>query len=197
MVFEDPYPIDFAKYEPILKQLKITDPDKQLAVARQLQNAIRSYQHDWSWATMPEAAKWVRDTRQRTRQLVRLLSNVPFPYDEMPELFGIPGDPAVSPTVEGLRKIEKVLTDYVPVPRLRGRRRTDHRNTNVLIREIERITGVPARAGRRQDGAASGPFVRLMRAVFTLAGQQPTAHAIHMAIDAYKDMKKIPRSTDN
>ena len=202
--FEDFSPVrDISKYQDIFKLLHVT-PDKQDAVARELQHWIERYAVPRRFTADFDRArtiKWLAKMRKHAGELARLIEAAPFPYDEHP-ILGFPdrgdldADP-MPPLVKQLLEIERSLAEDMPTPRPRSRPKMDYRDLVELVGRIEplyfALTGRKAAAGNVSDGSAGGPFVWLMRELLKIAGEKPVRDAIKTAVAIHKSTNGNPK----
>jgi hypothetical protein len=186
-----------AEWENVFRELRVEGEADREAIRAELGHWIDDYDSARWWHRDDErAGPWRTAVLQRTRELVELLKSVPFPFDVNSDVFE-DGDPDVpSPALVMLSRIEKELSGE-PAPRAAHRPKVDYSDLTELVRRVAPIyrahTGRDPAAGNLKGGGAGGPFVRLMRALITIAGDQPVDHAIQKAVRAYNMNKSIGR----
>jgi len=178
---------DRARWNKVFRELRAEDEDEaeREALRAKLENWVGSYALARGIGQDYEAAeRWLKSMRKHTREMLKLLRAVPFPFDENSDLFDafVPDEP--SPALVMLERIEKELTYEPSPPRPAHRPKADYSDLEELVRRVAPI--YHDRTGK-SPAATPGPFMRMMRALLIVADDRPVDHAIRTAIRAYME----------
>jgi hypothetical protein len=170
------------EWDKVFRVLRVEGEAEREAIKAKLDACVDHYAHArWWHRDDPREGPWRKSMLQCTGEMKELLRAVPYPYDLLDGLFGDLPD-APSGALAMLEQIEKVLLPNGPSPRPAHRPKANYSD---LIELVARVAPIYRDRTNKNPAATAGPFMRMMRALLTIAGERPVDNAIRAAIRAY------------